>query len=853
MRFYLTVIFLFVTFVTSAQFSDDFEDGDFTDSPTWTGMTANFEVDASNELHLLAPAEADTSYLAVASSVIDDVTWDFVVRMDFNPSSGNYTRVYLVSDQENLKGSLNGYYVMIGNTADEISLYKQTGTDTEEILDGLDDAVDMDDVNVRIRVTRDAVGNWEVLRDTLGGYAFISEGTVMDDTYTTTTHFGVFCKYTSSRSELFYFDEMGTPYVDAIPPVMESVTVISSTQLDVLFSEPVDAATAETNSNYTVDGGIENPSVSAVDVDNAALVHLTFPVAFTNGETYELDVVNVEDLDGNPIVSPAVESFLYFVPEAAAENDVIITEVLADPNPVIGLPEVEFFEIHNRSDKIFNLENWTVNDNSTLAVLGDYILGPSEYVVICGEDEGVLFGITNYLEVDGLPTLTNSDDDLVLKDDTGLQIDSIHYYQWWYNDSEKDDGGWTLERKHLNTPCSDFTNWGASTSGTGGTPGEENSIWTDEDDVTAPFVSDLNVISDEEVILTFSESMDTLVPLSLSIDPSLDAISGEFTELNLYQVNTLTLQPSTIYELTVLNGQDCWGNEINSVVEFGLPGIIEPGDLILNEIMFNPLTGGSDYVELYNVSDKILDLHDLHLANWDDDTISNFEIVGSEQFLLLPGEYATLTEDSTDIINDFSIYGIGRFIDTDLPTYPNDSGTVYLFRNDSVLVDYFHYDEDYHYALLNSEDGKSLERITTGGGMNNPDNWHTASENVEWGTPGYRNSQFAMPTSVGDVSLDPQAFSPDNDGYNDVLTINFDLTDTDNILDVRIYDNQGRLIRLLKDNYFIGQQGTLFWDGINDEGTKAAIGTYVILVSVKNAQGNETQFKLVAVLAGQLN
>ena len=136
--------------------------------------------------------------------------------------------------------------------------------------------------------------------------------------------------------------------------------------------------------------------------------------------------------------------------------------------------------------------------------------------------------------------------------------------------------------------------------------------------------------------------------------------------------------------------------------------------------------------------------------------------------------------------------------------------------------------------------------------MNNPDNWHTASENVDWGTPGYLNSQAAMPLAVGDVSIDPQLFSPDNDGYNDVVTINFDLTDTDNVLDVTIYDNQGRLIRLLKDNYFIGQTGLLTWDGINDDGEKAAIGSYIILVSVKNTNGDETQFKLVTVLAGQL-
>ncbi|MFT5823138.1 MAG: hypothetical protein ACI8ZM_004398, partial [Crocinitomix sp.] len=461
MRFYLTVVFLFVTFITCAQFSDDFEDGNFNVDPTWTGMDANFEVDDLNQLHLVAPAETDTSYLSVFTTLIDDVTWDFWLNMDFNPSSGNNARIYLVSDEENLKGSLNGYFVLVGNTDDEISLYRQTGESITEIIDGADDATDSDDVEVRVRVTRDALGNWELLRDTIGGYAFISEGTILDDTHTTTSYFGVFCKYTSSRSELFYFDNLGNPYLDAIPPTLESVTVISDTELDVLFSEPVDPVTGTVFSNYTVDGGIGIASGATVDGVNTALVHLTMGTAFTNGENYEMTVVDVEDLDGNSIESPAILNFLYFVPEPAAANDVIITELLADPNPVIGLPELEFFEIYNRSDKIFDLADWTINDNSTTADFGTYILKPNEYVVICGEDEGVLFGIDNYLEVGGLPTLTNSDDDLVLKDNAGLEVDSIHYFLFWYGDTEKDDGGWTLERKHLDSPCSDFNNWAA--------------------------------------------------------------------------------------------------------------------------------------------------------------------------------------------------------------------------------------------------------------------------------------------------------------------------------------------------------------------------------------------------------
>lgn len=852
MKFYLTLVLIFVSIVTTAQFSDDFTDGDFTTSPSWTGMDANFEVDTDNQLHLIAPAEADTSYLSVASAIVDDVTWDFLVTMDFNPSSSNYTRVYLMSDQENLKGNLNGYFVMIGNTADEISLYRQTGVAVTEILDGLDGSVNSDPVNSRVRVTRDASGNWELLRDTTGNYTFFSEGSVFDNTFTSSNHFGVFCKYTSTRSNLFFFDDLGTPYVDGIDPTFESVTVISDTELDIQFSESVDMLTASDNLNYVVDLGIGNPVSATVDLVDFTLVHLTFSSPFPNGVTHQITIDNIEDISGNAMDAPQTLPFMFFIPAIAENNDIIITELLADPNPVIALPEVEFFEIYNRSDKIFDLAGWTINDNTTTADFPSYILNPGEYVVVCGIDEGALFGVANFVELDGLPTLTNSDDDLVLRDTDGLIIDSIHYFQSWYDDNLKKDGGWTLERRHLNSPCSDKNNWGASINLNGGTPGEQNSIWTDLDDVTAPEILSYIILNDTEIEVVFNESMDTSVALILNSSPVLMSLTSSYTDLNTSLFVAETLLENTIYNLLITNGQDCWGNVINDTIKFGLPAEIQPGDIILNEILFDPKTGGSDYIELVNISDKILDVHDLIIADWDDDSISHYEIVGSEQRLLLPGEYIVLTEDSTDIINDFSIYGIGTFLVTDLPTYPNDSGTVFLLRHDSLIIDYFHYEDDFHFALLNSVDGKALERITFGGGLNNPDNWHTASEFTEWGTPGYLNSQFADPNAVGLVSIDPKIFSPDNDGYNDVLTINFEFAGEDNVIDVLIYDNQGRLTRELKDNYFIGQSGFITWDGINDIGEKAPIGTYIIFVSVKDVNGVETQFKLAAVLGGQI-
>lgn len=851
MRYYLTVLLFVVTGLSSAQFSDDFTDGDFTNSPTWGGMTSNFEIDGINQLHLLAPAIDDTSYLSVPTTVVT-TTWDFYVRMDFNPSSSNLARVYVMSDNADLSGLLNGYFVMIGNTTDEISLYRQTGTTITEILDGADGIVNTSAVGVRIQVTRDATGNWEIFRDALGGYAFTSEGTVNDNTYSTTSHFGVYCKYTSTRSELFYFDNLGDPYVDGLAPTVSNLNTISSTQLDVQFSEPMDQTTAETNSNYSVNNGIGIPSSAVLDGTDPSLVHLTFATPFINGTTYDLTINNVEDVAGNSILSPTVESFLYFIADVPAANDVIITEIMADPSPVVGLPEVEFIEIYNRSNKYFDISNWTISDASSNASIGSYILVPGAYVIICGLGNESLFATSNKT-VAALPAFNNDGDAVVLKDNSGILIDSLYFDLSWYENGIKDDGGWTLERKHNDAPCSDQNNWSASVDVSGGTPGLQNSIWTDVDDTQSPMISSFNVVSASEVILYFDETLDTTIDAAVALSPSVSTLNWNYYSLNSLQVFPSTLALNVLYDLTVSLSTDCWGNVMNSAtIQIGLADTIDPEDLIINEVMFNPLTNGSDYVEIYNLSEKILDLNDVYLANWDDDSIANFEDVINVQRLILPGEYVLLTEDSTDIQTDFSIYGIGTFIDMDVPTYNDDSGSVYLLNADSSIIDYLHYDEDMHYDLITDENGKSLERITFDGGMNNPDNWHTAAENVEWGTPGYENSQLMYPDVTGEITITPELFSPDNDGYNDVLTINLEFTNTDNVVNIEIYDNRGRRIKELKDSYFVGNSALITWDGSTDENTKAEIGTYVILISVLEADGSRKEYKEVCVVGGKL-
>ena len=186
-----------------------------------------------------------------------------------------------------------------------------------------------------------------------------------------------------------------------------------------------------------------------------------------------------------------------------------------------------------------------------------------------------------------------------------------------------------------------------------------------------------------------------------------------------------------------------------------------------------------------------------------------------------------------------------------LPTYSNDEGSVYLVNNLNMIVDSFHYNDDMHFALLNSNDGVSLERIDYNRPTIDESNWHSAAEDVGFATPGYENSQYMKTdTEGGEIVVSPLTFSPDNDGVDDVVNISYNFSTAGFVASVVIYDAKGRLIKNLIQNELLGVSGTFSWDGITENNEKARIGIYIIFIEVFDLDGNVKSFKKTVVLAG---
>lgn len=856
---------IFVLFLTGSplfsQINDDFSDGDFSNSPVWAGTNADFIVNASFELQL-NNSVASTSYLATPHglSTMDNQEWTFLTRQTFAPSGSNFGRVYLTADNADLTVVQNGFYIQLGEagSTDAVRLFKMVSGVSTEILAGPVGQIAGSSA-VGIRVVRDNSANWNLMIDATGGTSYTPAGIINDATSLLGTHFGVMQVYTASNANKFFYDNIyvGDEIVDLTPPTLLSAVAINANLIDVLFDEPVDQITAETVGNYDIQP-FQSAASIVRDGSNLALLHITPSSTLINGNTYTLFSDLVEDISGNVSGSQNV-NFTYLVAETPVAGDVVINEFMCDPTPVVGLKSVEYVEIYNRSNKIFNVSGWKLGDASSFGTAQNGWLLPNDYIVLTATANVDSFAVAT--AVTSFPSLNNSDDAVVLYDNGGNKLDSIFYSISWYHDTNKDDGGYSLERVNPDDPCTDITDWKASNNSNGGTPGAINSVYDNTADVQAPSITQIIASAPSLIEVFFNEGMDpsSLTNSIVVTSPILTVQNKYFTgdiPTSLFINFNEVLVGSQSYQIELQNVADCWMNTVNLGSTFALAETAVKGDVIINEIMFDPLTGGSDWVELYNNSDKLIDLFEWQLAKLSDGLIANNDVI-EQHYLLEPGDYVVLTENISQITQNYPATVLGKFIETDVPSYSNDSSSVYLLDNQifppNNVMDKVSYEDDWHFRLLDATKGKSLERLDPNGVSDDKNNWHTAAEAIGFATPGGENSQLNPAVSNGTFSFTSETVSPDNDGMEDVLQINYEMAEAGYIGNFTIYDDRGRKIATVFQSELLASRGTFTWDGVRDDNTKASIGLYVALFEAFNIDGGAVFSKKKAfVVAGRL-
>lgn len=367
-------------------------------------------------------------------------------------------------------------------------------------------------------------------------------------------------------------------------------------------------------------------------------------------------------------------------------------------------------------------------------------------------------------------------------------------------------------------------------------------------DTEGPIITSYEFTSDTRLNIVFNEaisavSLDNLI-LGVS-PPENDVIDTELAGMQ-NQILAIDFEmpfPSgPTYELTISGLRDESNNSMaEQTIEFRQAVSPAIGDVIINEILFDPLVGGDDFVEILNISDKLISIEGLTLLN---NTKENSEELVSKAIILEPSDIIAFCSDTSILRQTYKTPATARLHEMLIPSFNQSDGNVTIVNVDGEILDDLDYDEDMHLSLIDDTKGVSLERIF-GTSPTIASNFTSGTSSTLFATPGYQNANARNSNANnGEIfQLEKSYFSPNNDGDSDQMILLLNMPSTGFFTTVTIFNINGQKVRNLVTNQLTANEDIITWDGSMDDGTKATVGHYLVYIESFTDSGETLQDK----------
>lgn len=825
---------------SQTKWSDYFSDSNFIANPIWMGDTNDFVVNDSLELQLYAPNVTGTSSIKTTSTAAWNASWKFNIQLDFNPSSNNYAEIFFLTDQNSTQNA-SGYSIRFGgHSSDKIHFFKNNNGIQIPLWESNTGFLGYNSINVSVEITRDSLGTFSAYFNQNGIIELMDS--ISDLTYTNSSFFIINCEYTSTRSKKFYFDNFevnGNVYYDLNPPLVSNIGVISTNELYLIFNENIDSNSTQKLNSFKILSTNSSPTNVEWNRHKKDSLFLSFLHPFLNGKQ-QLFLENIEDNYDNEINDTIIE----FIFHASTPKQVVISEIMFDPSPPVLLPEHDYIEFFNTTKTPINLEGWTLVLPTRSFIFPYYILLPDSFLIIIPKGESLHYLNLPHIE-SPFPSnfLPLSETKIQLLDQYKSVVDEVNYSNKMYNHSEKDDGGWSLERIDLLLKCNVLENWSASNNSKGGTPGMFNSF-NDSGKLAVGYLDQVIYKNEKQVNLHFNTYISQL---NVSSTKTIDTVywhSSEHKELHLLFSESLdSNQITDIYLNDLYNCTNIPGK--NETIKLTLPHIAKR-NIYLSEAYFNPKDEMQDFVEFYNANPFCISTNQLRLAKVDeiDNSPKDVQLITSDSLLVQPHSYYVITSDKEAILKNYSQAKPSLIIENKgLFNLNYDKGSIGICKASLHWMEFGFYDEKWHHPLIRNPKGVSLERISFNHSATSQENWHSASYGVNYATPTSVNSQYVQGSAAGNIHVAPKVFTPDNNGVDDVIQVTFDLKEPGWVLTLMVYDVYGREIKTLINNKPIGVDEILVWNGLKENGVMAAKATYIIFAQLWHPNGRSLTLK----------
>jgi hypothetical protein len=517
-------------------------------------------------------------------------------------------------------------------------------------------------------------------------------------------------------------------------------------------------------------------------------------------------------------------------------HDIIITEIMCNPNPSIGLAEKEYIELYNRSDCPINLKTVQLAVNESIYELPHIVLESQHHICIYNSslsEQEHSFGILSIPDIRAL----NNDGATIALLQENIIISSVTYSKSWYQSTFKETGGWSLEKIDYNNCAETTANWKASQDYSGGTPGYINSVYKSDSETSHPKINSLKLLNDTCLYIHVSENCNlNLLSNCTFEDNSIASIHAiNYSLQNFYIYFSRPYSAHKAYNLNYSGVVNHNNIPINWNYSFALcDSLLNRNDIIISEILFNPENETDEFIEIYNTSFQFYDLSEIFIARIIDSDYTQIYPLAEKPKLIKPYSYSVISTDSVywKSVSKCKTSAIFSEI-PHLPSFPNTEGNCVILNKWGIVIDSIWYHESMHTPNLLSVKGISLERISNDNQLFSRSNWESANYYGAAFSPGCANSH-------GD---EPRMYVQENNG-----TTTFSIHSHTSISSIRISTYNCLGVLLSHKTIHPHSSSTKFsWDDIKDNNKKYNQGIYFTHISgvLSNGKPFEHSFRIL--------
>ena len=844
------IILLFFPIYINAQWEDDFSLGNLS---LWQGDTTSYIINVNKKLQLNETSAGD-KFIYRPTKENDLTEWGTYFELNFAPSTTNKLSIYLSMDQADVN-NCQAYFMEIGENGsnDNWKLYLRHQNKNLLLGEGEVAKLGGDPAKAYFLASRTKDSCWLIQIDYKGGRNYTEQAKIKDSLFLhfPNTYYGLQCTFTATRVDKFVFDDLkvSEPIVDRLSPEINSHEVINPNTIKFTFNEEIEATSLSGINQFSLNllGTPDN-----IKIISPQEIELHWISQLIQNQNYTLTYQSMKDLAGNEVIPAKSYNLMADFQIFPKENDLIITEFMSDPDPAVGLPSSEFIEIFNPTSTSLSLDEIKISDESSISfsITNQKIL-PNEYLILCASKDTSLFkSFGRTIGISGFPTLNNDKDKLIIYSKDNSIIDQIEYTSDWHTDNTKSEGGYSIELIYPHQKCKGKSAWATTYNDVGGTAGRQNSKWILDEDQIAPDILSVIPISQWEISINANEALDIIAMQSLTnyqIGPSISIASVDIQVFSPNKIILLLNNPltqGTTYNLTINNLKDCSGNvQLKYTSRFEIPVEASRSEILFNEILFNPISGGVDFIEFYNNSIKTLELKNLYINNFLKD---NRWIKLELNQVSSANSYFVVTSNQQRTVDDYPYHDSTKIYNTNIVSMDDNEGQLRLaiLKNGVFeIIDSLYYSNEWHNPLIGDESGVSLEKINPKLNSNSSSYWTSASASYQYGTPGLKNSQSTdLPNKDEPFTFESNVISPNQDGNNDQLIIKLNLEKPGYKSRIRVFDLSGFEISEI-NQFIVGTQDLIRWNVTDKNGNIVAPNNYIVVVQLVHPQGETKEYK----------